>query len=68
LLVLGDDGDCLKNQFDPISYELGDGANKTAKSAAYLLGEYARHYCTYHPFDTLNDAIDNVVHQQGAKK
>jgi hypothetical protein len=68
LLVLGDDGAWLERQFEPgSSYDLKHGANKTVVSAAYLLGQYARRYCTEHPFDNLQDAIDNVVRQVQAK-
>lgn len=67
LLVLGDDGVWLEKQFQLDAYDLKDGANKTVTAAAYLLGQYARHYCVEHPFDTLRDAIDNVVGQVQAK-
>ncbi len=67
LLVLGDDGSWLEKQFQPGSYDLKEDANKTVRSAAYLLGQYARHYCVEHPFDTLRDVIDDAVRQVQAK-
>ncbi len=68
LLGLGNDGVWMKSQFNPDSYELKEKANQTVKSSAYLLGQYARQYCIEHPFDTLSDAIENVVKQIDARK
>lgn len=68
LLGLGDDGGWMESQFEPDSYQLKEKANKTVKSSAYLLGQYARQYCIEHPFDTLNDAIENAVKQIEARK
>jgi len=67
LLVFGDDGAWLETQFAPLSYDLKKDAPRSVTSAVYLLGQYARRYCTEHPFDTLADAIDNVVSQVQAK-
>lgn len=63
LLGLGDDGQWFANQFEPDSYQLKRDATRTVVSTAYLLGQYARHYCIDHPLDTLNDATDTVVRQ-----
>ena len=68
LLGLGDDGVWMENQFDAASYNLKAGANPTVKSSAYLFGQYVRQYCIEHPFDTLNDAIENLSKQIEARK
>lgn len=63
MLGLGDDAGWLEGQFIPGGYELRKEANKTAVSASYLLGQYARQYCIAHPLNTLADAIDNLAAQ-----